>query len=58
MEKVVVHYHRDSDTMDIWFDDPEGEFTCEEASEGIILKKQGRQGYRHRKIIRQQDSWH
>ncbi len=39
MEKVVVHYHKDSDTMDIWFGNPEDEVICEEAGEGIILKK-------------------
>jgi uncharacterized protein YuzE len=39
MEKVVVYYHRDTDTMDIWFGNPDDEFMCEEAGEGIILKK-------------------
>jgi len=39
MDKVVVYYHKDSDTMDIWFGKPEDEFMCEEAGEGIILKK-------------------
>ncbi|GAB4412280.1 MAG: DUF2283 domain-containing protein [Thermodesulfovibrionales bacterium] len=39
MDKVVVYYHRDSDTMDIWFGSPEDEVICEEAGEGIILKK-------------------
>ena len=39
MDKVVVYYHRDSDTMDIWFGNPEDEAVCEEAGEGIILKK-------------------
>jgi uncharacterized protein YuzE len=39
MDKVVVYYHKDSDTMDIWFGNPEDEFSCEEAGEGIVLKK-------------------
>lgn len=39
MDKVIVYYHKDSDTMDIWFGNPEDEFMCEEAGEGIILKK-------------------
>jgi uncharacterized protein YuzE len=39
MEKVIVYYHRDTDTMDIWFGNPDDEFMCEEAGEGIILKK-------------------
>jgi len=39
MEKVVVYYHKDSDTLDVWFGNPEDEFMCEEAGEAIILKK-------------------
>ena len=39
MDKVVVHYHKETDTMDIWFGNPEDEYICEEAGEGIILKK-------------------
>jgi uncharacterized protein YuzE len=39
MDKVIVHYHKDSDTMDIWFGNPEDEAICEEAGEGIIFKK-------------------
>lgn len=39
MDKVMVYYHKDSDTMDIWFGNPEDEVVCEEAGEGIILKK-------------------
>lgn len=39
MDKVVVYYHKESDTLDIWFGNPEDEFMCEEAGEGIIFKK-------------------
>lgn len=39
MDRVKVYYHKDSDTMDIWFGNPEDEVTCEEAGEGIIFKK-------------------
>ena len=39
MGKLMVHYHKDSDTIDIWFGNPDDEFACEEAGEGIILKK-------------------
>ena len=39
MDKVMVYYHKDSDTMDIWFGNPEDEVVCEETGEGIILKK-------------------
>jgi uncharacterized protein YuzE len=39
MEKIVVYYHKDSDTMDVWFGNPEDEVICKEVGEGIILKK-------------------
>lgn len=39
MEKVIVYYHRESDTLDVWFGDPKDEYSCEEAGEGVILKK-------------------
>ena len=39
MDKVIVYYHRETDTMDIWFGDSADEHICEEAGEGIILKK-------------------
>ncbi|QWR77976.1 DUF2283 domain-containing protein [Candidatus Magnetomonas plexicatena] len=39
MDKVTVYYHKELDTMDIWFGDPRDEYICEEAGEGIIFKK-------------------
>ncbi len=39
MDKVVVYYNRESDTMDIWFGHPEDETISEEAGDGVILKK-------------------
>jgi uncharacterized protein YuzE len=39
MDKVTVYYHKEMDTMDIWFGNPEDEVMSEEAGEGIILKK-------------------
>jgi len=39
MEKVLIYYSKESDTMDIWFDNPEEEYISEEAGEGLILKK-------------------
>ncbi len=39
MDKIVVYYHRDTDTLDVWFGDPKDEYSCEEAGEGVILKK-------------------
>jgi len=39
MDKVTVYYHKEMDTMDIWFGKPEDEVMAEEVGEGIILKK-------------------
>lgn len=39
MEKVKIYYSKETDSMDIWFDDPEEEVISEEAGEGVILKK-------------------
>ncbi|GAB4378027.1 MAG: hypothetical protein Kow0042_26410 [Calditrichia bacterium] len=39
MEKIKLYYHKETDSMDIWFDDPAEEISCEEVGEGIILKK-------------------
>lgn len=39
MDKVVVYYHKETDTMDVWFGNPEDESICEEVGEGVILKK-------------------
>lgn len=39
MEKIKVILNRESNTLDVWFDDPENEFISEETGEEIILKK-------------------
>jgi uncharacterized protein YuzE len=39
MDKVLIYYHKESDTMDVWFGNPDDEYICEEAGEGVILKK-------------------
>ena len=39
MDKVIVYYHKESDTLDVWFGEPKDEYICEEVGEGVILKK-------------------
>ncbi|MCD4767746.1 MAG: DUF2283 domain-containing protein [Methanosarcinales archaeon] len=39
MEKIKVIINRESNTLDVWFDDAEKEFICEEAGDEVILKK-------------------
>ena len=39
MEKIKVILNRESNTLDVWIDDAEKEFICEETGEEVILKK-------------------
>ncbi|MEK9150126.1 MAG: DUF2283 domain-containing protein [Candidatus Desantisbacteria bacterium] len=39
MEKIVIYYHKESDTLDVWLGNPKDESFCEEVGEGVILKK-------------------
>ena len=39
MDKVIIYYSREKDTMDIWFGNPDLEVISEEAGDGVILKK-------------------
>jgi len=39
MEKIKVILNRESNTLDVWFDDAEKEFICEETGEKVILKR-------------------
>ncbi len=36
---MTVYYHKELDTMDIWFGAPNDEYICDEAGEGVIFKK-------------------
>lgn len=35
----MVTHNRETETLDVWFDDPEKEEVSEEAGDGLILKK-------------------
>ena len=39
MKKITVILNRESNTLDVWFDNPEKEFICEETGDEIVLKK-------------------
>lgn len=39
MEKVRLYYDSKGNTLNIWFDDPQKEFICEETGEEVILVK-------------------
>ena len=36
---MILIHNKEMKTLDIWFDDPEKEYVCEEVGDGIILKK-------------------
>jgi uncharacterized protein YuzE len=38
MEKISVVFNRLTNTLDVWFDDPEKEWVSEETGEDVILK--------------------
>ena len=38
-KKLRIYYFRETDSMDIWFDEPEKEKICEEIDDAILLKK-------------------
>ena len=43
MEKIRVYYDSHGNTLNVWFDHPKREHTCEETGEEVILVK-NRQG--------------
>ncbi|AGK60057.1 hypothetical protein Asulf_00021 [Archaeoglobus sulfaticallidus PM70-1] len=38
-KKIILVHNKEMETLDIWFDDPQEEYVCEEVGEEIILKK-------------------
>lgn len=39
MDKIKVIYDRKGNTLNVWFDDPKLEFSCEETGDEVILVK-------------------
>jgi len=39
MEKVRLYYDSKGNTLNIWFDNPQKEYICEETGEEVILVK-------------------
>jgi len=42
VEKVRLYYDSKGNTLNIWFDDPQKEYICEETGEEVILVKDKR----------------
>jgi uncharacterized protein YuzE len=39
MEKVRLYYDSKGNTLNVWFDDPQKEYICEETGEEVVLVK-------------------
>ncbi len=39
MEKIRLYYDSKGNTLNVWFDDPQKEYVCEETGEEVILVK-------------------
>ena len=39
MDKVMIYWDREGETLNVWFDDPESEFVCEETGDEVVLVK-------------------
>ncbi|MDN5344903.1 MAG: hypothetical protein PWQ18_1016 [Clostridia bacterium] len=39
MEKIRLYYDKEANTLNVWFDDPEKEYICEETGEEVMLIK-------------------
>jgi len=37
LEKIRIFYDKQGNILNVWFDDPEKEYMCEETSEEVIL---------------------
>ena len=42
MDKVMVYFDREGNTLSVWFDDPKREHVCEESDDDMILVKDKR----------------
>ena len=39
MEKIKLYYDSRGNTLNVWFDDPKKEYSCEETGDEVILAK-------------------
>ena len=42
MDKIRVYHDRTGNTLTVWFDDPNKEYTCEEIDDDVVLMKDRR----------------
>ena len=46
MDKVLIYWDREGNTLNVWFDDPIKEHICEETGDEVIIAKD-----KHGKVI-------
>jgi uncharacterized protein YuzE len=39
MDKILIYWDREGNTLNVWFDNPKKEHLCEETGEEVILVK-------------------
>lgn len=39
MDKILIHWDREGNTLNVWFDNPKKEYVCEETGDEVILVK-------------------
>ncbi|MGB9759755.1 MAG: DUF2283 domain-containing protein [Thermoproteota archaeon] len=39
IKKLRIYYFKETDSMDIWFDEPCKEYVCEEVDDFILIKR-------------------
>jgi hypothetical protein len=42
VEKIRIYHDRTGNTLTVWFDDPQKEYTCEEIDDDVVLMKDRR----------------
>ena len=39
MDKILINWDTEGDTLNVWFDDPKLEHSCEETGDEVVLSK-------------------
>ena len=39
MDKVLIYWDREGNSLNVWFDDPKKEFICEETGDEVVIVK-------------------
>ena len=39
MDKILIYWDTEGDTLNVWFDDPQKEHSCQETGDEVVLSK-------------------